>query len=124
VFQIVPQRRARAFQTRSKLLIAQVLGRGAPLSPDDWSGEQAGGERLQNTTPGPEPQSIRHIVNEILEIGRSGCRRVGRRADFAATNFRALHNNRLLGHHRVAVKKPMKGEYQPLSRRGYVDLAN
>lgn len=61
VFQIVPHEE-RAFN--SKLLIAQVLGRGLRV-PDGWSGEQP---EVTVFNHDAWASSIRHLVNEILEI--------------------------------------------------------
>lgn len=63
VFQIVPHEQ-RAFN--SKLLIAQVLGRGLRI-PDSWQGPQPEVVVFnhENWAPG-----IRHLVNEVLEIER------------------------------------------------------
>lgn len=60
VFQIVPHEE-RAFN--SKLLIAQVLGRGLRVPPD-WKGEQPEVTIFNHAAWAP---NIRHLVNEILE---------------------------------------------------------
>lgn len=61
VFQIVPHEQ-RAFN--SKLLIAQVLGRGLRI-PDDWTGPQP---ELTVFNHEAWASSIKHLVNEVLEI--------------------------------------------------------
>jgi len=63
VFQIVPHER-RAFE--SKLLIAQVLGRGLRI-PDNWTGAQP-----EVTVFNHEAwaSSIKHLYDEVLEIER------------------------------------------------------
>lgn len=63
VFQIVPHEE-RAFD--SKLLIAQVLGRGL-RRPDRWSGEDPVVTVLNHDAWSGR---IRHLVNEVLEIER------------------------------------------------------
>ncbi|MGQ0503707.1 MAG: DEAD/DEAH box helicase [Myxococcaceae bacterium] len=63
VFQIVPHEE-RAFN--SKLLIAQVLGRGLRV-PDDWNGEPPVVTVFNHDR---WSGSIRHLVNEVLEIER------------------------------------------------------
>lgn len=61
VFQIVPHEK-RAFE--SKLLIAQVLGRGLRI-PDGWEGEQPEVTVFNHDNWAAD---IRHLVNEVLEI--------------------------------------------------------
>jgi len=61
VFQIVPHEE-RAFN--SKLLIAQVLGRGLRI-PENWSGEQAKVTVFNHESWAPR---IRHLVDEILDL--------------------------------------------------------
>lgn len=63
VFQIVPHAE-RAFN--SKLLISQVLGRGLRI-PDNWQGDQPSVTVFNHDA---WASSIRHLVNEILEIER------------------------------------------------------
>jgi type III restriction enzyme len=63
VFQIVPHEE-RAFN--SKLLIAQVLGRGL-RRPDDWKGEEPVVTVFNHDSWSGR---IKHLVNEILEIER------------------------------------------------------
>lgn len=61
VFQIVPHEK-RAFE--SKLLIAQVLGRGLRV-PDDWSGEQP---EVTVFNHDKWAGDIRHLVEEVMEF--------------------------------------------------------
>jgi type III restriction enzyme len=63
VFQIVPHEE-RAFN--SKLLIAQVLGRGLRV-PEDWKGEQP---EVTVFNHAAWATSIQHLVNEVLENER------------------------------------------------------
>lgn len=63
VFQIVPHEE-RAFN--SKLLIAQVLGRGLRV-PEDWKGDQA---EVTVFNHAAWATSIQHLVNEVLENER------------------------------------------------------
>jgi type III restriction enzyme len=64
VFQIVPHEE-KAFN--SKLLIAQVLGRGLRVPPD-WKGEQPEVTIFNHAAWAP---NIRHLVNEILETEKT-----------------------------------------------------
>jgi type III restriction enzyme len=61
VFQIVPHEK-RAFE--SKLLIAQVLGRGLRI-PDKWTGEQAEVTVFNHDN---WAEDIRHLVYEVMEF--------------------------------------------------------
>lgn len=63
VFQIVPHEK-RAFD--SKLLIAQVLGRGLRV-PDGWKGEQP---KVTVFNHSAWSGSIKHLVDEVLEVER------------------------------------------------------
>jgi type III restriction enzyme len=109
VFQIVPHEE-RAFN--SKLLIAQVLGRGL-RRPDGWQGEDP-----MVTVFNHDAWSgrIRHLVNEILEIER----RLSSTVNGASPYNFELHN---LDYNRVedTSEYAKKGEYRFLER-GYVDL--
>ncbi|MGB7292523.1 MAG: DEAD/DEAH box helicase family protein [Thermodesulfobacteriota bacterium] len=110
VFQIVPHEE-RAFN--SKLLIAQVLGRGLRI-PDDWKGAQPEVTVFNHDAWAPR---IRHLVNEILEIEKRLSSHV---MDTSPFHFE-LHNIDYTLEP-VSVKKPMTGEYT-LFRKDYVDLA-
>lgn len=109
VFQIVPDEQ-RAFN--SKLLIAQVLGRGLRI-PAGWTG--APPEVIVFNHDAWAPQ-IRHLVNEVLEIERRISTRV---LDDSPHHF-TLHN---IDYTRepTSKKKPMEGEYT-LFAKGYVDV--
>lgn len=109
VFQIVPHEE-RAFN--SKLLIAQVLGRGL-RRPDEWKGEDP-----MVTVFNHDAWSgrIKHLVNEILEIERRLTSRVNPASPY---NFE-LHT---LDYDRLedTSKYAKKGEYRVLEQ-GFVDL--
>jgi type III restriction enzyme len=109
VFQIVPHEE-RAFN--SKLLIAQVLGRGL-RRPDGWQGEDP-----MVTVFNHDAWSgrIKHLVNEILEIER----RLTSTVDPASPYNFDLHN---LDYTRAedTSEYAKKGEYR-LLEQGFVDL--
>jgi type III restriction enzyme len=109
VFQIVPHEE-RAFN--SKLLIAQVLGRGL-RRPDNWKGEDP---MVSVFNHDAWSGRIKHLVNEILEIERRLTSRVDPSSSF---NFE-LHT---LDYNRVedASEYAKKGEYR-LLEDGYVEL--
>jgi type III restriction enzyme len=109
VFQIVPHEE-RAFN--SKLLIAQVLGRGL-RRPNGWSGEEPVVTVFNHDAWSGR---IKHLVDEILEIERRLTSTVDRRSLF---NFK-LHQ---LDYTRSeeASEHAKKGEYK-LFESGYVDL--
>lgn len=111
VFQIVPHEE-RAFN--SKLLIAQVLGRGLRI-PDGWTGEQPTVTVFNHDA---WASRIRHIVNEILEIERRLPSRILPDSDY---HFE-LHNIDYTLDPAI-VEKPMEQEYV-LFDKGYVDLAS
>lgn len=109
VFQIVPHEE-RAFN--SKLLIAQVLGRGL-RRPDDWKGEDP-----MVTVFNHDAWSgrIKHLVNEILEIER----RLTSRVDPASQlNFELHHLD--YTREEDSSEHAKKGEYR-LLEEGFVDL--
>jgi type III restriction enzyme len=109
VFQIVPHEE-RAFN--SKLLIAQVLGRGLRV-PLDWDGEQPTVTVFNHDA---WAGSIRHLVDEILEIEK----RLPSRVDAESPYNFELHNiDYTLEPTSVVV--PMEREYT-LFEKGYVDL--
>lgn len=111
VFQIVPHEE-RAFN--SKLLIAQVLGRGLRI-PEGWTGEQP---EVTVFNHDAWASRIRHLVNEILEIERRLSSRV---LDDSEYHF-DLHNIDYTLEP-TTVEKPMEREYV-LFDKGYVDLAS
>jgi len=110
VFQIVPHEE-RAFN--SKLLIAQVLGRGLRI-PIGWSGEQPEVTVFNHDAWAPR---IRHLVDEILEIEK----RISSHILEDSPYHFDLHNIDYTLEP-TSVKKPMAGEYT-LFAKGYVDLA-
>ncbi len=110
VFQIVPHER-RAFN--SKLLIAQVLGRGLRI-PAGWEGAQPEVTVFNHDAWAPQ---IRHLVNEVLEIERRLSSRI---LDDSPYHFE-LHNIDYTLQ-TVSVEKPMGSGYNMLSK-GYVDIA-
>ena len=109
VFQIVPHEE-RAFN--SKLLIAQVLGRGLRV-PVGWEGEQPTVTVFNHDA---WAGSIRHLVDEILEIEK----RLPSRVIEESPHHFELHNiDYTLEPTSVVV--PMEREYT-LFAKGYVDL--
>lgn len=109
VFQIVPHEE-RAFN--SKLLIAQVLGRGLRV-PDDWRGEQPIVTVFNHDAWSGR---IRHLVNEILEVERRLTSEVIPASPF---NF-YLHNLRY-DRNPDTSEYAKKGDYR-LLEQGFVDL--
>ncbi len=110
VFQIVPHE-DRAFD--SKLLIAQVLGRGLPV-PNGWDGPQP---EVTVFNHDAWAARIRHLVNEILEIEKRLSAHV---LDDSLHHF-DLHNIDY-SLEAVSVKTPMTGKFK-FFEKGYVDLA-
>jgi type III restriction enzyme len=109
VFQIVPHEE-RAFN--SKLLIAQVLGRGL-RRPDAWKGEEPVVTVFNHDS---WSNRIKHLVNEILEIER----RLSSTVDPASPHNFELHNLDYTREEDVSTYAK-KGEYR-LFEDGYVDL--
>lgn len=109
VFQIVPHEE-RAFN--SKLLIAQVLGRGL-RRPDGWNGEEPVVTVFNHDAWSGR---IKHLVNEVLEIERRLTSKVMPKSPL---NF-PLHH---LDYTRLedSTEYAKKGEYK-LFEDGYVDL--
>ena len=110
VFQIVPHEE-RAFD--SKLLIAQVLGRGLRV-PNGWDGPQP---EVTVFNHDAWAARIRHLVNEILEIEKRLSAHV---LDDSPHHF-DLHNIDY-SLEAISVKTPMTGGYK-FFEKGYVDLA-
>src|SRR5215510_3550211 len=109
VFQIVPHEE-RAFN--SKLLIAQVLGRGL-RRPDGWQGEDPVVTVFNHDS---WSNRIKHLVNEILEIER----RLTSTVDPASPyNFELHHLDYTRAEDTSEYAK--KGEYR-LLEQGFVDL--
>lgn len=109
VFQIVPHEE-RAFN--SKLLIAQVLGRGL-RRPDGWNGEEPVVTVFNHDS---WSNRIKHLVNEILEIERRLTSTVDPTSHY---NFE-LHNLDYTREEDITTYAK-KGEYK-LFEDGYVDL--
>jgi len=109
VFQIVPHEE-RAFN--SKLLIAQVLGRGL-RRPDRWNGEEPVVSVFNHDS---WSNRIKHLVNEILEIER----RLTSMVDPVSPYNFNLHNLDYTREEDVTTYTK-KGEYK-LFDEGYVDL--
>lgn len=109
VFQIVPHEE-RAFN--SKLLIAQVLGRGLRV-PDGWTGEPPLVSVLNHDA---WSSRIRHLLNEVLELEK----RLNSVIDPASPHNFELHT---LDYRReqTTTESRKRGEYN-LLERGYVDL--
>lgn len=111
VFQIVPHEQ-RAFN--SKLLIAQVLGRGLRV-PDNWHGAQPEVAVFNHEA---WASNIRHLVNEVLEIERRLTSYVLEDSDYHFD----LHTIDYTMDSKPE-NKPMIGPYT-LFEKGYVDLAS
>ena len=109
VFQIVPHEE-RAFD--SKLLIAQVLGRGL-RRPDGWKGEEPVVTVFNHDS---WSNRIKHLVNEVLEIDR----RLTSTVDPASPHNFELHNLDYTRDEDISTYAK-KGEYK-LFEDGYVDL--
>lgn len=109
VFQIVPHEE-RAFN--SKLLIAQVLGRGL-RRPEDWTGEDPVVTVFNHDSWSGR---IKHLVDEVLEIER---RLTSRPLADSPYHF-DLHNLDYTRKEEVS-DHPQSGEYQ-IFGRGYVVL--
>lgn len=109
VFQIVPHEE-RAFN--SKLLIAQVLGRGL-RRPDGWKGEEPVVTVFNHDAWSGR---IKHLVNEVLEIERRLTSTVNPKSPF---NFELHHLDYTRSEDATEYAK--KGEYK-LFEEGYVDL--
>lgn len=109
VFQIVPHEE-RAFN--SKLLIAQVLGRGL-RRPDGWSGDDPVVTVFNHDAWSGR---IKHLVNEVLEIER---RLTSRPLAQSPYHFE-LHNLDYTRKEEVS-DHPQTGEYQ-IFEKGYVVL--
>ncbi|MCB4756530.1 MAG: DEAD/DEAH box helicase family protein [Elusimicrobia bacterium] len=109
VFQIVPHEE-KAFN--SKLLIAQVLGRGL-RRPDGWKGEEPVVTVFNHDAWSGR---IKHLVNEVLEIERRLNSMVDPKSHF---NFELHHLDYTRSEDATEYAK--RGEYK-LFEEGYVDL--
>ncbi len=112
VFQIVPHEK-RAFE--SKLLIAQVLGRGLRI-PDNWQGVQP-----EVTVFNHEAwaSSIKHLYDEVLEIERQLPSRVLADSPYHFDLHQIDYHLTTTPERKVIQTKP----YEMFSK-GYVDLAD
>lgn len=110
VFQIVPHEE-RAFN--SKLLIAQVLGRGLRV-PNGWEGSQP---EVVVFNHDAWASRIRHLVNEVLEIEKRLSSHV---LEDSPHHFTLCNIDYTLD--TISVKRPMVGKYTLFSK-GYIDLA-
>jgi type III restriction enzyme len=109
VFQIVPHEE-RAFN--SKLLVAQVLGRGLRI-PEGWK-DQPTVTVFNHDAWAPR---IRHLVNEVLELEKRLSSYVLPDSPY---HFDLENIDYTLSP--TSIKKPMTGEYN-LFAKGYIDLA-
>lgn len=112
VFQIVPHEK-RAFE--SKLLIAQVLGRGLRI-PENWQGAQP-----EVTVFNHEAwaSSIKHLYDEVLEIERQLPSRVLGDSPYHFDLDHIDYEPRTYGERKSAQRGPYK-----LFEKGFVDLAD
>jgi type III restriction enzyme len=112
VFQIVPHEK-RAFD--SKLLIAQVLGRGLRI-PENWKGAQP-----EVTVFNHEAwaSSIKHLYNEVLEIERQLPSRIISDSPY---HFDLHHINYSLT--TIPERKTIQSKPYDMFSKGYVDLAD
>lgn len=112
VFQIVPHEK-RAFE--SKLLIAQVLGRGLRI-PENWQGSQP-----EVTVFNHEAwaSSIKHLYDEVMEIERQLPSLVLDDSEFHFDLHQIDYDLRPSKEHKVAQKGAFK-----LFEKGFIDLAD
>jgi type III restriction enzyme len=112
VFQIVPHEK-RAFE--SKLLIAQVLGRGLRI-PENWKGAQP-----EVTVFNHEAwaSSIKHLYDEVLEIERQLPSRVLEKSLYHFDLHQIDYTLTTTPERKVAQTEPYK-----IFSKGYVDLAD
>lgn len=111
VFQIVPHEK-RAFE--SKLLIAQVLGRGLRV-PEDWKGEQP---EVTVFNHDKWAEDIKHLVDEVMEIEKRIPTFPLKKSEF---NFDLL-NIEYDPKPYFEKSFPMSGKYK-LFEKGFVDLS-
>lgn len=111
VFQIVPHEE-RAFD--SKLLIAQVLGRGLRV-PQGWGDGQP---EVTVFNHDAWAGRIKHLVNEILEIEKRLSSRI-----LADSPYHFDLHNIDYTLQETSVKKPMTGGYN-FFEKGYIELAS
>lgn len=109
VFLIVPHEE-RAFN--SKLLIAQVLGRGLRI-PENWKGSQP---EVTVFNHDAWASRIKNLVNEVLDIEKRLSSHVLEKSSHHFTLYNIDYTLQT-----SSVKKPMTGEYK-LFTKGYIDL--
>lgn len=110
VFQIVPHEE-RAFN--SKLLIAQVLGRGLRI-PDNWKGPQP---EVIVFNHDAWANRIQDLVNEVLDIEKRVTTRI---IEDSKHHFDLYNIDYAI--EPISVKKPMDREYKLFSK-GFIELA-
>lgn len=112
VFQIVPHEK-RAFE--SKLLIAQVLGRGLRI-PENWQGAQPEVTVFNHESWAP---SIKHLYDEVMEIERQLPSRVLDESEFHFDLHQIDYDLQPIGERKVT----KTGTYQ-LFEKGFIELAD
>lgn len=112
VFQIVPHEE-KAFN--SKLLIAQVLGRGLRV-PDNWNTQQMGNPKVTVFNHAKWAPSVRKLVDEVLEYERKLSSDVIPNSQY---NFDLLTVN--YKPDKTVIKTKKEGVYNLFSR-GYITL--
>lgn len=110
VFQIIPHEK-RAFE--SKLLIAQVLGRGLRI-PESWRGEQPEVTVFNHDNWASD---IRHLVDEVMEFEKRIPSKPVEGSEFDFDLVNALYEPRA-----YTETHPKEGPYQ-LFEKGYIELA-
>lgn len=112
VFQIVPHEK-RAFE--SKLLIAQVLGRGLRI-PENWRGSQP-----EVTVFNHEAwaSSIKHLYDEVLEIERQLPSRVLTESNYHFDLHQINYESKTAHERKVVQSEPYK-----LFEKGHIELAD
>jgi len=112
VFQIVPHEE-RAFN--SKLLIAQVLGRGLRV-PNNWNYQEKGKPKVIIFNHAKWSSSVKKLVEEILEIEKRLISRIDLESIY---NFNLINVSYKSTPKRLETKK--EGKYK-LFDKGYIDL--
>ena len=112
VFQIVPHEE-RAFN--SKLLIAQVLGRGLRI-PDNWNYSQNGIPKVVVYNHAKWASSVKRLVDEVLEIEKKISNSIKKDSNF---NFELL--NVYYESDKTVIKTKKENAYN-LFEKGYVVL--
>ncbi|MDD2391570.1 MAG: DEAD/DEAH box helicase family protein [Bacilli bacterium] len=112
VFQIVPHEE-RAFN--SKLLIAQVLGRGLRI-PNDWNYQNYGNPKVIIFNHAKWANSVKKLVDEVLEIERKLSSTI---IEESKNNFELINANYLSS---KTVTKTKKEDTYNLFEKGYIVL--